>query len=146
MTQEREQNIENANLFIYRIAPRTVINWSKDEEGNDVGNIIFEVVKNTVVNGNLEYSERDTPLVVTIDEIASEFVNVFASNPDGTPNANELIPLFGWQVALFIKEYFDKKWKERQEERTQSEQDKNEGKLPDLPPPDENPTEEEPIA
>lgn len=145
MTVEREQTLENANVFIYRIAPRTIIHWSKDKDGNDVGNIVFEVTKNTVVDGGLTLTEREEPLAVSIEEVASEFVNILQANHDGTPNLNgETIPLFGWQVALFIKDYFDQKWRQRQIQKLEQKEN-SEGTIPDLSSPNESPTEEEPI-
>ena len=82
------QEITNANVSVKWLAPRIVIQWGQDENGRDVGRIVFRGSKHIYANGELLAQEDAGEFSVRLEELFA------AQNADGST-----APARSWTVA-----------------------------------------------
>lgn len=91
----------------YRLAPDVRIRWGKDSEGNDVGDITFDVTKFVEVNGEVLSSQREGRLRFTLQELFDRELSVYELDPVTLQPTGAMKSMIGAEVMQYFKGLFE---------------------------------------
>lgn len=96
----------------YRLAPQVRITWAKDADGNDVGDITFDIEKFVEVNGEVVAQQREGRMRFTLQELFDRELSVYELDPSTLQPTGQMKSMVGAEVMQYFKMLFESLYQE----------------------------------
>lgn len=96
----------------YRLAPQIRITWGKDENGNDVGDISFDISKFVQINGEILSEVRDGRMRFALQSLFDREIDVYELDPSTLQPTGQMKSIVGAEVMQYFKILFEQLYQE----------------------------------
>lgn len=107
-----QESFEGASGREYRLAPEVRISWSKDENGNDVGSIVFDVEKFVEVNGEILSSQKEGRMRFALEDLFDRNFDVYELDVMTLQPTGQMKAILGAEVMQYFKILFEQLYAE----------------------------------